>query len=393
MLANLLAASVMGTAVQAPVEVPFRRTEHALFVDAKVNGRPLSLMFDTGFSGAIDADEGINIGEPDGNMKLRDFLGQMDAQTVKIASLKLGDKDIDCDGLDAVQTPANQFTFIYGTHCDGLMGLEAIRRSVTEICFEKSKFIFYPRSVDISKRVPDNKRTFLVKMLPKGEGEIVLQATTASGQPLTMALDTGNSFFATTYKEALERVGLWDGREAKYGNLAGIASGAAESWEVKMPALTVFGVPVTSSVWDVLDRPSSEANSDGTIGYQFLKNFNITIDYDRRYVWLENYNGVTGNEAVGETGISAMYSASHKAVVIMRISPGSPADVAGIKEGDQILAVDGLDMSRQNLRQMREVLEGGVGSKLKIAISHAGALKRYELERKPLVNLATGASL
>lgn len=389
----LLHALALLSLAQAPVEVPFRTGENAIIVDAVVNKIPVSLMFDTGFAGGVDVDNTINLGKPSGTITLRDFVRETQAPTVKLTSLKLGSQSIDPEGLDAVLTPPADYSFAYGTHVDGIMGFSVIKHNITEINFEKSKFIFYPKSFDITKRVPDNKRTFLLKMLPTGHSSIELQVGAPGGRTMTLALDTGNAFYATTHRDVLERVGLWDGREAKFGSLAGVASGAVDSWNVKMPPLTIFGVPVAQSVWDVIDLPSSSADSDGTVGYGFLKNFNIIIDYERRRVWLENFTGKVENEAPGETGISAGYSPSRKTVIVARVSPDSPAAKAGLKDGDELLSVDGLDLSREGYRKMRLLLEGPVGSKVKLAVSRNGSLKRYEVERAPLVNLATGASL
>lgn len=376
---------------QAPIEVPFRNGDNAIIVDAVANGRQISLMFDTGFSGAINVEDTINLGKPTGSITLRDFVRESKADTVKLTSLKLGSKAIDPTGLDAVMTPPADYSFAYNVHCDGLMGFQTIQHDVTEINFQNSKFIFYPSSLDITKRVPDNKRTFLAKMLPRGHGSIELVVDTPNGRTMTMALDTGNAFFATTHRDVMERTGLWDGKTAKYGGLAGVASGAVDTWNVKMPKLTIFGVPVESSVWDVIDLPSSSAEADGTVGYGFLKNFNITIDFERRRVWLENFTGKFGNEPVGETGISAAYSSRLKSVVVARIAPDSPALAAGLKEGDQIMALDGTDLGRKTGRQMRLLLQGPVGSKVKLLVSRNGALRRFEIERQPLVNLAVGA--
>ena len=56
---------------------------------------------------------------------------------------------------------AGDYSRAFSTHCDGIMGFEVIRDEVTEINFQNDKFIFYPKTLDITKRVPDNKRTFL----------------------------------------------------------------------------------------------------------------------------------------------------------------------------------------------------------------------------------------
>ena len=77
-------------------------------------------------------------------------------------------------------------------------------------------------------------------------------------------------------------------------------------------------------------------------------------------------------------------------VEITKVLPFMPAERAGLKEGDHILAIDGTDLNKQGYRTMRKLLSGPVGSKAKLAISHNGSLKRLEVERLPLINLATG---
>ena len=385
---TLLTSLLFLSLTQTNVEVPFKIGEHALIVDATVNGKPVSLMFDTGFAGAVDIVNSINVGEPSGKMTLRDFVGQLEVPTVKIKTLKLGQKKIDPDGMLAVMSPPEDYSFIYGLHCDGIMGLEVIKNNITEINFEHQKFIFYPPTFDISARKPDNTKTFLTKMLPVGANSIEMSVKAPNGQSLHMALDTGNSFYATSHRDSLERVGLWQvGKDPKFTNMSGVASGPVVSWDKQMKGMTVFGVPVASSIWDIIDLPSSTADFDGTVGFDFLRNFNIIIDYSRRRVWLENWTGNTENSPPGELGISAIYDNLNKKVRIYNVSPNSPGDVAGVKRGDELLSVDATDLVGViSVKKLRKMLAGPVGSKVKIAISHEGNLKRFELERKPLVN-------
>ncbi|OJU64876.1 MAG: hypothetical protein BGO01_14215 [Armatimonadetes bacterium 55-13] len=369
------------------VEVPFRLAENAIIVDASVNNANVSLMFDTGFSGSVVINEGIDIGKPTGTMTLRDFVGQFQANTTKIKSLKLGSKVIDSKEMEAVQQPMGRISFGYNTHTDGIMGFEVIHRNITQINFEKSRFVFLPSTFDINKLVPDNKRTFMCKLLPIGHNSMEMEVKTKSGKILTLALDTGNSFYATTHKDVLERVGLWQvDQKPKYMKQSGVASGSVDSWNAKMHDMTIFGVPVPESVWDIIDAPSSSAEGDGTVGFGFLKNFNITIDYEKRRVFLENFTGKVVDEFTGTVGIGATYLKEAGGVYIYDVSPESPADKAGIKEGDLLLSVDGEDLDREDTRRVERMLEGKVGSKVKMAVSQKGAVRRFELERTLLVN-------
>jgi len=263
-----------------------------------------------------------------------------------------------------------------------------IKNNITEINFEHQKFIFYPPSFDITTRTPDNKKTFLTKMLPVGANSVEMSVKTPTGQNLHMALDTGNAFYATSHRDSLERVGLWEvGKDPKFTTVAGVASGPVVSWDKKMTNMTIFGVPVPESTWDIIDLPSSTADFDGTVGFGFLRNFNIIIDYGRRRIWLENWTGKVDNEPPGESGVSAVYDNQNRKVRVYAVSPGSPGDEAGIKKGDELLSIDAVELGGViSLKKLRKMLAGPVGSKVKLAVSRDGNLKRFELERKPLVN-------
>lgn len=386
-LITLAALYLVNQVPSGVVEVPFRIGEDAIIVDAVVNGRKASLMFDTGFSGSVVLDENINIGPATGTMTLRDFVGEFQAKTVKIKTLKLGDKLIENDDMEAVQQPSQHYSFSYNTHCDGIMGFEVISHAITEINFEKKLFRFYPKSFDITKRVPDNKKTFLARLLPTGHNSMEMSVTAANGGKMTLALDTGNAFFATTHKDVLERIGLWKPGDApKFMKSAFVASGEVGSWYARFKDMNIYGVPVPDSTWSIIDQASSSAEGDGTIGYGFLSNFNIIIDYERRRIWLENWTGKTGNEPTADLGITAGPEASGHRMFIYRVSNGGPAEKAGVKRGDYLLSIDGQDVAGLDFRKLLRLMEGPKGSKVPVVLSRSGTLIRLDIERDYLVN-------
>jgi predicted aspartyl protease len=387
MPAMTLAPLIAALAIQTPVEVPFRFGDDAIIVDAVVNSRKVSLMFDTGFSGSVILNASIDIGPKTGVMNLRDFVGTFQASTAKIKTLKLGTKTIDSSEMEAVLTGDRDYSFSYNTHCDGIMGFEVLQGNVVEINFEKQKFVFHPNSNDISKRVPDNKKTFLTKLLPTGHNSLELNAVAPNGKKMILALDTGNAFYATTHKDVLERVGLWPvNQEAKFMKSSMVASGEVASWYKKMKNIEIFGVPVQESIWSIIDLPSSAAENDGTVGFGFLKNFNVTFDYERRRVWLENFTGKVGNEPDGDLGISAFVNPDDKRLTIFRVAPESPAAKAGIKRGDHILSIDGEENLNVGYRKLIKLFEGPKGTKAKLVVSRQGNLMRFEVERDYLIN-------
>lgn len=370
-----------------PIEVPFRIAEDALIVDATINGSKVALVFDTGFGGCALISDEVDIGPSNGTTTLRDFVGEFESKTVKIKSFMLGPLSLDTTGMNAIQQSTEGMSFGYNMHTDGLIGLGAIKNYITEFDFKDKKLIFYPKSMDITERTPDNKNTFLAKLLPIGDAAMEMLVATPSGRTMVMGLDTGNSFYATTHRDVLERVGLWQAnKNPVFMHTSGIASGPVDSWNVKMPPLKVFGIPVTSSVWTIIDLPSGTADADGTVGYGFLKNFNFTVDLDRRRVWFENISGKTGNDPVAEIGVAGGFRDQSGMVQIWNVTPGSPAEQAGLKKGDEVLSVDDQSINSQSSRNFDSMMEGPEGSTVKIVVSRKGELLRFEVKRAFLVN-------
>jgi hypothetical protein len=384
---SVLSALVALSPAAQTIEVPFRLGENAIIADVTVNGKKVSLMFDTGFSGTIVLNDTINVGPATGTMTLVDFVGSFTAKTVAVKSLKIGEKNLDTAGMEIVQQPAAHYSMSYGTHVDGILGLQAISHSVTTIDFQRQRFVFHPDSHDVTKLTPDNQRTFLSKMLPKGNNSIELSVVAVNGKKMTLALDTGNAFYATTHKDVLERIGLWpEGKKPDFMGVSMVASGPVGSYSQHMADAVIFGVPVKSSVWDIIDLPASSADHDGTVGFGFLKNFNVTIDMERRRVWLENWTGRVSDPAPAEPGFIAFFDQNINRMRVWHVTPAGPAEKAGIKPGDHLIGLNGKEVTNVAYREMRQLLEGEPGTKIQVSVSRGGQLMRFELERQLLVN-------
>jgi S1-C subfamily serine protease len=165
---------------------------------------------------------------------------------------------------------------------------------------------------------------------------------------------------------------------------AWVASGPVDSFYMLVPKATIFGVPVENSIWSIIDLPSSTVSDDGTVGYGFLKNFNVIIDYERRYVWLENFTGKVADDPKAEPGIRVYQE--NGAYVIRAIYKGSPAETAGLKEGDRLLAIDGKSLSTVRPEDVAALIKGEPDSICKLVISRGGIIQRPEVVRKVMVN-------
>lgn len=90
----------------------------------------------------------------------------------------------------------------------------------------------------------------------------------------------------------------------------------------------------------------------GLIGNQLLKRFNLIINYQQREIHLKPNSFYREPFEYSYSGMELYYMNGH--IVIGSIVEGSPAAVAGLEEGDIVIAVD--NNANQNFTQYKKAL-------------------------------------
>ncbi|MGN8773559.1 S41 family peptidase [Candidatus Weimeria sp. HCP3S3_B5] len=85
-------------------------------------------------------------------------------------------------------------------------------------------------------------------------------------------------------------------------------------------------------------------------------------------------------------GISVTKDASSGKVKVVRVFSGSPADRAGLKKGDYIIACDGYIASDMSLSDFTGHIKGRAGSKVNVVYSRSGVRKKVSIRREKLTS-------
>jgi carboxyl-terminal processing protease len=94
-------------------------------------------------------------------------------------------------------------------------------------------------------------------------------------------------------------------------------------------------------------------------------------DEHSTYMSPDTYTAATAS-LEGYEGIGAEVDLTGQYIKIVDPFPGSPADKAGLKAGDEIVAVDGVDMTGVDPSVARDKLLGPAGTHVKLTIKRAG---------------------
>ena len=94
----------------------------------------------------------------------------------------------------------------------------------------------------------------------------------------------------------------------------------------------------------------------------------------------QNQEGLSGTYV----GIGVQLEKEGEDVVISSPIEGSPAEEAGVRSGDVIVAVDGEDVTGEDVSEIVSKVKGAEGSEVRLTVSRDGAEKEFELRREEI---------
>ncbi len=148
--------------------------------------------------------------------------------------------------------------------------------------------------------------------------------------------------------------------------------------EFRLGPFKFHNVPIY--VFDDTYNVTSYPYLAGLIGNDILRRFNVILNYDRRDFYLIPNSHFNDPFDYSYTGIELYYESGK--VIIGDIAKNSPAESAGLLEGDVVVAVN--KNFSQNLQQYKSAIQS-TGDRLKIIIQRNGELKEYDLKVKSIL--------
>jgi len=219
--------------------------------------------------------------------------------------------------------------------------------------------------------------------------------------PLTMIIDTGSSK-TVLFEDALgERVrGVANWRSVR-GLHAPTLVGPAAARVTLAPWVALLGaedrnaadlvrvrdtdvVLVESRLGDLLTRVSG-LPIHGLIGYSFLRHYRIAIDYPNHVIWLDRVPDLAEERPNEYSQVGVQIERRDGIARVVAVAKDSPAEKAGIRAGDELLAVDGEAVRPGELNEAARRLEGPPGTWVRLMIQRDGASREFRIRRVRLL--------
>ena len=374
-------AAIGGGAAQTMM--PFTLINNHVYGQATIDGKgPYRFIFDTG---------GVNLVTPTlakalGLATKGQFAGSgagegtMEVGFTKLAELKIADATIRDQTFYVL--PLDAMSKVEGVEEQGMIGYETFRRFVTRFDYGAHTVTL----IDPKRFDPKDAGTPIHFDFADHNPEI---AGSFEGIPGKFRIDTGARDDLTLNKPFVARNDL----RAKHPKGADVVDGwgiggpsrgyVTRAAELRLGPVVVHDVVASFATQD----KGAFAGDDyqANIGAGVLKRFVVTFDYEHQIVYLKPLPGTV--EDIGTYDRAGMwFNAAPDGLEVVDVTKNSPAEVAGIKAGDHIVAIDGKPAGDTPVYELRRRLRNATpGTVIRFTIVRAGAESTVGVTLRDLV--------
>ena len=377
-------ANTQSPANQSPFTLPFELIDNRVFVEVYLNGKgPYHFILDTGAVASTndrvaqqlglkveDAGEGTGVGET----KVR--YGRTQIAQMTMGGLTLSNVNFDVIG---GHDDSDQ---VFGLKpVDGIIGAPIFEQMVVKhdyvqrrlTCTPPQDFIYSGSGIELYFERP--------RQIPVVRAEL-------DGITGNFGVDTGARTALLLYGPFCTENRLQEKYGAKMEGVTGWGiGGPVRSLLARARELKIGDVKVRDLVIRLSTQKAGLTTSStmaGLIGPDVLSQFDVTFDYSRSRLIFEKNAQYGRGDSYDRLGVWMGQKGS--AFNVVDVIAGGPADQAGLRVGDTILAIDGVDAAKLILPEVRESMRRRPpGSRITLVFESQGKRHTALLKLRDLV--------
>jgi len=268
-------------------------------------------------------------------------------------------------------------TSVYGEKIDGIIGFSFFTRYIVEINYDSLRVSVYSRG---TFRYP--KGGYMLRPVIASLPILSAQVADARKVENRFYFDTGAGLCSLLSSDFATDSNLLDTRKKSFFTQAQGLGGKATMRlttlrEIKLGPFKFRKVP--TYIFDDQYNVTSYPNLGGLIGNDILRRFNVILNYDRRMIYLTPNSHYRELFDYSYTGLGIYWIDGE--IKVGDIMKDSPAELAGLKEDDVVLAVG--NNFTNNIQTYKNLLQNP-GEKVKIIVKRNGELQQLFLKVKSI---------
>ena len=377
-------SAVAGT--KTSFTLPFDLVDNRVFIEVRMNRRgPFHFLLDTGAGGVtISADVAHQLGLRVADAGEGQGVGEktVRAGQAQIAQLQMGAltfADVDSNVMDLSDAPQ-----VFGTKpFDGIIGLPVFERMVVKHNYVNRVLTFTaPDKFDYTG-------TGVIVHFERPR-QIPVVAASLDGVAGNFGVDSGARSSLLLYGPFCAQNNLQEKYGAKLEGVTGWGiGGPVRSLLARANTLQIGDVTVRDLVIRLSSQKTGLTTSSamaGLIGPDVLSQFDVTFDYARTRIIFDKNKNYGRRDSYDRAGIWMGQAQDGRHFTVVDVIAGGPGSDAGVKPGDQILAINGESTANMILPDVRETIRREpVGDKLTLLLESGGKQRTAAVILKDLV--------
>lgn len=295
----------------------------------------------------------------------------------------LNDRVLHLPGLtiDSLNFHINNYeilTQVYGERIDGIIGYSVLSRYIIKINYDSSYIEFWSRG---SLKYP--KGGYLLKPVINTLPVQNLRVRDGTIRSARFLYDMGAGLNLMLSTDFIKDSSLLGKKRKLYAKEAEGLGGKIEMSmtvikEIKLGPFKFKNVPIY--IFDDVYNVTSYPYLGGLIGNDLLRRFNVILNYEKRDIYLVPNSHFYDAFDYSYSGMELYFD--NGKIIIGDVAKNSPAELAGLKEGDIVISVN--KNFNQNLQQYKAAIQS-TGERLKLIIVRNGELKEITLKVKSIL--------
>ena len=377
------------------VDIPFDFSNNFMLIHLRLNRLlPVTFLFDTGAESSILT-----------RRELSDFLQVSYARRFKLQGADLGDtlvayltRDVRVDLTDQVGAPSEdllvleedyfRFEQYTGVPVYGILSAVPMSGYLIEINYARQRLrlhrpdMYAPAAhgfTAIPIEMHRNKpyAVFNIAVVPDSTVLVKLLLDTGATLPLLLFHNTHPLLLPPSHTVPSQiAMGIGGYLEGYTGRVA----------RVDIGAFTQENVVAYFQEIDSLHRVENLHGRHGLIGNLFFRHFKVIFDYPNQILWLKPAKNYADGYAFDRSGMYLMSTGEPDGVLLVQyVVPGSPAQEAGIRRGDQLLTAGALPGKPENLAAINLKLQKKAGKKIRLRLLRDGQVMEQNIVLRNLL--------
>ncbi|GJM34396.1 MAG: hypothetical protein DHS20C18_33970 [Saprospiraceae bacterium] len=281
-----------------------------------------------------------------------------------------------------------RFDEFAGVNVQGILGADLFRRFIVKINYHRKVITLYdPRYFSPPKdfkEIPvelyrNKPYLFANGLFQQQQTDVAIKLLVDTGASLSLLLHTdSDSSFHLPPNVILSNIGL---------GLGGFLEGyTGRIQQLDLSSFKLNNVLTNFQNTNPEIDPSYLNNRNGIIGNQLLNRFTIIIDYIRPKMYLKPNRRFAQKFKYDKSGLSlAATGVNLNHYTVLYLVPGSPAEEAGLKKGDELQKINGLPVSFFSLEDMTRKLRKKTGKKIKLVVKRGDERLKFYFELRSLI--------